>query len=110
MKLDKINIRHNFEKIKTTTEFPDLLDLQVGSFHDFLQEGVKPKEREMFGLHEAFASIFPLQDNHENYILEYKSYTIGKPRYSPSECSDRGITFNVPLTVQLRLKITDEKG
>ncbi len=109
MKLDKINIRHNFEKIKTTTEFPDLLDLQVGSFHDFLQEGVKPKEREMFGLHEAFVSIFPLQDNHENYILEYKSYTIGKPRYSPSECSDRGITFNVPLTVQLRLKITDEK-
>ena len=109
MKLDKINIRHNFEKIKTTTEFPDLLDLQVGSFHDFLQEGVKPKEREMFGLHEAFASIFPLQDSHENYILEYKSYTIGKPRYSPSECSDRGITFNVPLTVQLRLKITDEK-
>ena len=109
MKLDKINIRHNFEKIKTTTEFPDLLDLQIGSFHDFLQEGVKPKEREMFGLHEAFASIFPLQDNHENYILEYKSYTIGKPRYSPSECSDRGITFNVPLTVQLRLKITDEK-
>ena len=109
MKLDKINIRHNFEKIKTTTEFPDLLDLQVGSFHDFLQEDVKPKEREMFGLHEAFASIFPLQDNHENYILEYKSYTIGKPRYSPSECSDRGITFNVPLTVQLRLKITDEK-
>ena len=109
MKLDKINIRHNFEKIKTTTEFPDLLELQVGSFHDFLQEGIKPKEREMFGLHEAFASIFPLQDNHENYILEYKSYTIGKPRYSPSECSDRGITFNVPLTVQLRLKITDEK-
>jgi DNA-directed RNA polymerase subunit beta len=109
LKLDKINIRHNFEKIKTTTEFPDLLDLQVGSFHDFLQEGVRPKEREMFGLHEAFASIFPLQDNHENYILEYKSYTIGKPRYSPSECSDRGITFNVPLTVQLRLKITDEK-
>ena len=109
MKLDKINIRHNFEKIKTTTEFPDLLDLQVGSFHDFLQENVIPKQREMFGLHEAFASIFPLQDNHENYILEYKSYTIGKPRYNPSECSDRGITFSVPLTVQLRLKITDEK-
>ena len=109
MKLDKLNIRHNFEKIKTTTNFPDLLDLQVGSFHDFLQEDVKPKEREMFGLHEAFASIFPLQDNHENYTLEYKSYTIGKARYSPSECSDRGITYNVPLTVQLRLKITDEK-
>ena len=109
MKNSKLNNRHNFEKIKTTTEFPDLLDLQVGSFHDFLQEDLNPKEREVFGLHEAFASIFPLQDNHENYILEYKSYTIGKPRYSPKECSDRGITYSVPLKVQLRLKITDEK-
>ena len=109
MRVDKLNNRHNFEKITTTNELPNLLDLQVGSFHDFLQEGINPKEREMFGLHEAFASIFPLQDNHENYILEYKSYTIGKARYTPRECSDRGITYNVPLTVQLRLKITDEK-
>ena len=109
MRVDKLNNRHNFEKITTTNELPNLLDLQVGSFHDFLQEGINPKEREMFGLHEAFASIFPLQDNHENYILEYKSYTIGKARYAPRECSDRGITYSVPLNVQLRLKITDEK-
>ena len=109
MRVDKLNNRHNFEKITTTNELPNLLDLQVGSFHEFLQESINPKEREMFGLHEAFASIFPLQDNHENYILEYKSYTIGKARYTPRECSDRGITYSVPLTVQLRLKITDEK-
>ena len=109
MRVDKLKNRHNFEKITTTNELTGLLDLQVGSFHEFLQEKVNPKEREMFGLHEAFASIFPLQDNHENYILEYKSYTIGKARYTPRECSNRGITFSVPLTVQLRLKITDEK-
>jgi len=109
LRVDKLKNRHNFEKITTTNELPGLLDLQVGSFHEFLQEKVNPKEREMFGLHEAFASIFPLQDNHENYILEYKSYTIGKARYTPRECSNRGITFSVPLTVQLRLKITDEK-
>jgi DNA-directed RNA polymerase beta subunit len=104
-----LNNRHSFEKIITDVELPNLLDLQVGSFHDFLQEDVKPKDRVMFGLHEAFDSIFPLQDNHENYILEYKSYTIGKARYTPRECSDRGITYNVPLSVKLRLKITDEK-
>ena len=109
MRVDKLNNRHNFEKISTNSELPNLLDLQVGSFHEFLQEKINPKEREMFGLHEAFASIFPLQDNHENYILEYKSYNIGKARYTPSECSDRGITYNVPLNVKLRLKITDEK-
>ena len=109
MRVDKLNNRHNFEKISTNSELPNLLDLQVGSFHEFLQEKINPKEREMFGLHEAFASIFPLQDNHENYILEYKSYNIGKARYTPRECSDRGITYNVPLNVKLRLKITDEK-
>ena len=107
-KSNKLNTRHNFEKIKTGIELPDLLDLQVGSFRDFLQEDVKPNDRELFGLHEAFVSIFPLQDNHENYILEYNSYSIGKPRYSPRECANRGITYSVPLKVRLTLKITDE--
>jgi len=107
-KLNKLNNRHNFEKIKTDVELPDLLDLQIGSFHDFLQEDTSPSKRELFGLHEAFKSIFPLQDNHENYILEYMNYSIGKPRYSPRECSNRGITYNVPLKVKLKLKITDE--
>jgi len=60
LNLDNLNNRHNFEKIKTAVELPNLLDLQVGSFHDFLQEDVKPKDRVMFGLHEAFSSIFPL--------------------------------------------------
>jgi len=107
-KLNKLNNRHNFEKIKTDVELPDLLDLQIGSFHEFLQEDTSPNKRELFGLHEAFKSIFPLQDNHENYILEYMNYSIGKPRYSPRECSNRGITYNVPLKVKLKLKITDE--
>ena len=107
-KSNKLNNRHNFEKIRSTVESPDLLDLQIGSFHDFLQEGISPSKRELSGLHEAFKSIFPLQDNHENYILEYKSYSIGKPRYLPRECSNRGITYSVPLKVKLKLKITDE--
>ena len=70
-KLNKLNNRQNFEKIKTDVELPDLLDLQIGSFHDFLQEDTSPSKRKLSGLHEAFKSIFPLQDNHENYILEY---------------------------------------
>jgi len=107
-KLNKLNNRHSFEKIKTDVELPNLLDLQIGSFHEFLQEDISPSKRELSGLHEAFKSIFPLQDNHENYILEYMNYSIGKPRYSPRECSDRGITYSVPLKVKLKLKITDE--
>ena len=107
-KLNKLNNRHSFEKIKTDVELPNLLDLQIGSFHEFLQEDISPSKRELSGLHEAFKSIFPLQDNHENYILEYMNYSIGKPRYSPRECSDRGITYSVSLKVKLKLKIADE--
>jgi hypothetical protein len=58
LNLDNLSNRHSFEKIKTAVELPNLLDLQVGSFHDFLQEDVKPKDRVIFGLHEAFSSIF----------------------------------------------------
>ena len=106
---NKINKRHNFEKIKSIEDLPNLLDLQIESFKDFLQEDTNPAGRELFGLHEAFSTIFPLQDTHENYTLEYNQYHIGKPRYTPRECADRGITYSVSIDVDLTLKITDEK-
>ena len=41
-------------------------------------------------------------------ILEYLSYNLGVPKYTPEECIRRGITFNVTLKVKFRL--TDETG
>ncbi len=41
-------------------------------------------------------------------FLEFLSYSLGVPKYSPEECIRRGITYNVTLKVKFRL--TDETG
>ena len=104
----KIEKRHSFSRIQSIQKMPDLLDVQLRSFKHFMQLNVPVSKREAFGLQEVFLNAFPLEDTHRNYILEYKSYYYGKPKYSPSECLDRGVTFNVPLKVKLTLHITDE--
>ena len=52
--------------------------------------------------------IFPIKSYDEKTVLEYLSYNLGVPKYSPEECVRRGITYNVTLKVKFRL--TDETG
>ena len=66
--------RQSFSKTKQLTSLPDLLSLQVYSWDDFLQEDILPEKRENKGLEAVFKNIFPVEDNHKNYLLEYKSY------------------------------------
>jgi DNA-directed RNA polymerase subunit beta len=62
------------------------------------------------GLEGVFRDVFPLEDSHRNYILDYDNYILGLPKYSPDECIDRGVTYSVPLKVRLTLNITDEEN
>ncbi len=67
-----------------------------------------PHERENVGLQEVFNEVFPIKSYDEKTILEYLSYSLSIPKYTPEECIRRGITYNVTLKVKLRL--TDETG
>jgi DNA-directed RNA polymerase subunit beta len=100
--------RKSFAKIPPVQSMPDLLAVQLESFEDFLQETVLPTERTNKGLESAFRNIFPVEDSHGNYILEYKYYTIGEPRYRIKECLERGVSYTVPLKVRLILHISEE--
>ncbi len=100
--------RTTFEKTKSEIEFPDLLAVQVDAFQSFIQEHVPEDERLNIGLEEVFKNVFPIEDSHRNYILEYKSYFLGLPKYTPEECMDRGLTYSVPLKARLILHITNE--
>ena len=100
--------RHSFSKTKTINEIPDLLSLQVYSWDDFLQEDILPEKRENKGLQAVFKNIFPVEDNHKNYILEYKHYYLGLPKYTVKECLERRISYSIPLKVRFVLHITDE--
>ena len=87
---------------------PDFLALQKESFERFLQLNVPEDDRDHVGLEGVFRDVFPLEDSHRNYILDYNNYILGLPKYSPDECIDRGVTYSVPLKVRLTLNITDE--
>ena len=52
--------RKSISKISSTIDMPDLLEVQLKSFADFLQENVPIEKRENRGLHAVFKSIFPI--------------------------------------------------
>ncbi len=106
----KSTVRKSFSKISSVLEMPNLLAVQVESFDEFLQKDVSPAERENKGIESAFHNVFPVEDSHGNYILEYKYYTIGEPRYCIKECLERGVSYTAPLKVRLVLHISEEGG
>lgn len=95
--------RVNFGKTKRYATFPDLLDIQLKSYEEFLQEDVPPEERKNIGLQSAFLSNFPVEDTSGVYQLEFLSYSIEKPKYSEEECRERELTYSKILKAKFRL-------
>ena len=104
------NKRITFSHIEELLEVPDLLSIQTIAYQQFLQEFEAPEARVDFGLEGVLNNVFPIEDNHKNYILEFNSYYLGQPKYTADECIDRGVTFSSPLRVKLSLHITDENN
>ena len=100
--------RVSFRSREEIIDLPNLIEIQVKSFRQFFQEDKLPHERENMGLEEVFREIFPIKSYDEKTALEYLSYNLGVPKYSPEECIRRGITYNMTLKVKFRL--TDETG
>ncbi|NGX28356.1 MAG: DNA-directed RNA polymerase subunit beta [Candidatus Anoxychlamydiales bacterium] len=100
--------RVSFRKVKEIIDLPNLIEIQIKSYAQFLQKGKLPHEREHIGLEEVFQEVFPIKSYDEKTVLEYISYDLGVPKYSPEESIRRGITYNVTLKVKFRL--TDETG
>ena len=41
----------------------------------------------------------------ESYILEYKYYYLGLPKYNVKECLERRITYSIPLKIKFVLNL-----
>lgn len=100
--------RVSFVEKKEIIDLPNLIEIQIKSYNQFLQANKFPDERENFGLQEVFTEIFPIKSYDEKTTLEFLSYSLGVPKYIPEECIRRGISYNVTLKVKFRL--TDETG
>ena len=100
--------RISFGRIPSVIETPDLLNVQIDSFNNFLQADVPPHRRKKLGLQQVFEMNFPIMDARENFLLEFAEYYVEKPKYSVVECQERGLTFAVPLKAKLRLSSKKE--
>jgi DNA-directed RNA polymerase subunit beta len=87
--------------------YPDFLEIQLKSFHDFLQMDSTPEQRRTEGLFKVFSENFPIQDTRNSFKLEFLDYSIDRPRYSIEECIKRGLSYSVPLKAKLRLSCED---
>ena len=102
-------VRRSFSKIDPLwdVEMPNLLDVQLKSFQDFLQAEIESARRKNEGLQEVFNNVFPITDTRELFSLEFVSYDLGEPKYTVEECQERDLTFSAPLKVRLRLRIRE---
>ncbi|MCS1408202.1 MAG: DNA-directed RNA polymerase subunit beta [Verrucomicrobia subdivision 3 bacterium] len=116
--------RINFGKIEEIITTPNLIEVQLDSYRDFLQKDVAEDKRRPSGLQSVFKEVFPIESYDGKCVLNFCSYRIGKSKNDWSQykgvksifafgpewmkCLHEGLTYGAPLYVKFRLQ--DEQG
>ncbi|WP_045213690.1 DNA-directed RNA polymerase subunit beta [Desulfonatronovibrio magnus] len=100
-------LNKKFGQIKYTLGVPHLLRLQLDSYHDLLQEEIDPLSRLDKGLEGVFKSVFPIEDFNKTATLEFVSYEVAPPKYDVGECLGKGLTYESPIRIKVRLIVFD---
>ncbi|NOQ45588.1 MAG: DNA-directed RNA polymerase subunit beta [Desulfobulbaceae bacterium] len=77
--------------------------MQRHSYERFLQRKVDSDQREDYGLQAIFKNIFPMTDFNGLCSLEFVRYAFGDAKYTVEECIERGMTYDVPVKITVRL-------
>ncbi len=96
--------RKYFGKLREGAEPPNLIEIQLDSYVEFLQTDVQLSKRKMTGLQAVFKEVFPITSYDEKVTLDFASYEIGEPKLSIREAMREGQTFSAPLHVTFQLK------
>ena len=97
-------------RIQDEANLPDLIEIQTKSYSDFLQWDVPPDERKRDGLQDVFLEVFPIVSPDNLTRLEFVNYSFTPPKYTISECQNRGLTYAASLKALLRLVRFEEVG
>ncbi|MDR2055527.1 MAG: DNA-directed RNA polymerase subunit beta [Desulfovibrio sp.] len=97
-----------FGKINVSLPIPHLLNLQIDSYRKFLQTGASAGNRKHDeGLEGVFRTVFPIEDFNKSASLEFVSYEISEPKYDQAECISKGLTYEGPMRIKVRLVVYD---
>jgi DNA-directed RNA polymerase subunit beta len=99
--------RINFGKLQELIAPPNLIQIQINSFQEFLQPECSPGQRRHVGLEAVLREVFPIESYDNRCSLEYVSYSLNGPKMTELEAIREGTTFSISLYVKLRLREED---
>src|SRR6195256_626619 len=97
-----------FGTIKEGIEPPNLIEVQLNSYVDFLQKDVPFSKRKNSGLQAVFKEVFPIESYDEKATLDFSHYEIGEPKLTALEAQRESQTYSATLHVTFQLR--EEKG
>ncbi|MFZ4461882.1 MAG: DNA-directed RNA polymerase subunit beta [Patescibacteria group bacterium] len=92
--------RYFFTDDRSILELPNLIEVQLDSYHDFLGNR----------LDKAFRETFPISDfSGEKIDIHYKGLWLDEPKYSMADAKRKNLNFEAPLKVRLEM-LNKESG
>jgi DNA-directed RNA polymerase subunit beta len=102
--------RRSFGKIERVVDISNLIEMQRESYARFLQKDIISEDRLEFGLQGVFRSVFPIWDFSRTCCLQFVDYSLGDPKYDVDECLQRGMTYEVPMKIRVRLEVFEPES
>ncbi|MFC1939409.1 DNA-directed RNA polymerase subunit beta [Chloroflexota bacterium] len=88
--------RKSYARLPQILEVPNLVKVQLDSFHWFQEEALK----------QLLDEVSPIKDFTGNRLeISFIGYEFREPRYSEQECRQRDLTYSAPLYVKTRLLV-----
>ena len=92
-----------FGRASEILAIPDLVEIETRKYQEFLQLSADPARRRNSGLEAVLREVFPITSYDESMRLDYLSYRLGRPRYTPDQCRALRLTYGMPFRITVRL-------
>ncbi len=94
--------RKVYGKIGEAIKVPNLIDMQLESYQEFLDKGIMEVLRK-FSPIRSQPHRGDLRKDEKGFVLEFIDTEIGEPNEEESDCKAKGISYTVPLYVKVRI-------
>ncbi len=84
--------RKSYARMSDVHPVPSLIEMQLRSFEDFKERGLK----------ELFDEVFPIESFNKKMRLELADYWFEEPKYDEATCRTMDMTYAAPLYVRAR--------